>query len=95
MAAPIKLLKVTTSNYESSEDSREFDVTSESESEGTRPEDSGAESNSSNQSYKMWFESLGLEMSMSSQDEKSLRILKILNKIHLVHAMNLVHAMKH
>ncbi len=64
MTVPIKQSKVTTNNYESSGDSREFDVTSESDSEGTRPEDSEAESISSNQSYKRWFESWRLEKSM-------------------------------
>ena len=51
---------------QSSEDSRDFDVTSKSESE---LEDSEAESNSSNQLFKNWVRSLALDTSASSQDE--------------------------
>ncbi len=51
-------------NHDSLEDSRDFDDISESESEYSE-----AESNSSNQSFKGWVKSLGLETSMTSQDE--------------------------
>ena len=67
MATPVKRSKVPNMNDDqSSEDSRDFDVTSKSESE---LEDSEAESNSSNQLFKNWVRSLTLDTSASSQDE--------------------------
>ena len=68
MATPVKRSKATTMNDQSSEDSMDFDVTSESESE---QEDSEAESNSSKQSFKYWVRSLDLDTSVSPQDEDS------------------------
>ena len=61
-------VKQSTMNYQSSQDSRDFDVTSESESE---LEDSEAESHSSNQPFKNWVRSLDLDTSVPSQDEDS------------------------
>ena len=59
MATLVKRSKVPTMNDDqSSEDSRDFDVTFKSESE---LEDSEAESNSSNQSFKNWVRSLALD----------------------------------
>jgi hypothetical protein len=64
MATPVKRSKATTMNHDSFEDSRDFDAISESESEYSE-----AESNSSSQSFKGWVKSLGLETSITSQDE--------------------------
>ena len=71
---------------QSSEDSRDFDVTSESKSE-SELEDSEAESNSSNQSFKNWVRSLALDTSASSHDEDP----GDSDKIHLVHSMKMIH----
>ena len=74
MATPVKRSKGTR-DYDSPEDSRDFDSTPKSEPSDTRSEDSEAKSESSNQSFNSWVKSLDIRRGLkletsitSSQD---------------------------